>query len=269
MSDAPRRRRSEEDTGGNGGGGLPLFPLVLVVIFAGLLLGGVLARFFGAAKSPSTQPSQPPQAEFTIAPVASNTPMRVANASPTASPVARPSVRPSASSAPSVAPSATPVTSPSPAKTPAPKASASPKPAVTGTPRVVIVTPPPHTATTAPAVVTAAPATPNAVAAANTPAPNFVSSGGDQASTVVRSYLGALARGDRATATTYLAHGLPSENFMDASSRILYVRSQPAGNQYHVSADVQTSTGEYYITFTLQQGTGGLQITDHTAIKPQ
>ena len=84
----------------------------------------------------------------------------------------------------------------------------------------------------------------------------------------MRSYLGALARGDRATATTYLAHGLPSEGFMDSNARIISVRPESAGSQYKVSADVQTSTGEYFITFTLQQGTGGLQITDHYAIKP-
>lgn len=93
--------------------------------------------------------------------------------------------------------------------------------------------------------------------------------GPDQAATIVRSYLGALARGDRATATSYLAHGLPSEGFMDANSRILSVRSESSASPYKVSADVQTSTGEYYITFTLQQGTGGLQIIDHYAIKPQ
>ncbi len=39
----PRRRRQSDD----GGGGIPLFPLVLVVILAGLLLGGVFAHFFG------------------------------------------------------------------------------------------------------------------------------------------------------------------------------------------------------------------------------
>jgi hypothetical protein len=132
----------------------------------------------------------------------------------------------------------------------------------------VFVTPAPHRPTTAPNnVFTPSTSTP-APAAATTPAPNFVSSGPDQAATIVRSYLGALARGDRATATSYLAHGLPSEGFMDANSRIVSVRPQADGSQYKVSADVQTSTREYYITFTLQQGTGGLQITDHYAIKP-
>jgi hypothetical protein len=108
-----------------------------------------------------------------------------------------------------------------------------------------------------------------AVAAATTPAPNYVSAGADQAVWIVRSYLGAIARGDRATATTYLAHGLPSEGFMDSNSRILSLRPESAGGQYKVTADVQTSTGEYYITFTLAEGTGGLQITDHYAIKTQ
>jgi hypothetical protein len=95
-----------------------------------------------------------------------------------------------------------------------------------------------------------------------------VPGGTDQAASIVRSYLGALARGDRATATSYLARGLPSEGFMDASSRILSIRNESSGSPYKVSADVQTSSGEYYITFTLQQGAGGLQIIDHTAIKP-
>ena len=48
-----RRRRSDDESGG----GLPLFPLVLVVILAGLLLGGALAHFFGGSKgAPSATP---------------------------------------------------------------------------------------------------------------------------------------------------------------------------------------------------------------------
>ncbi|MBV8489362.1 MAG: hypothetical protein JO199_02440 [Candidatus Eremiobacteraeota bacterium] len=38
---------------------------------------------------------------------------------------------------------------------------------------------------------------------------------------------------------------------------------------YKVTADVTTSNGEYYITFTVAPGPGGLQITDHYAIKTQ
>ena len=242
---------------------MPLFPLILVVIFAGLLLGGVLARFFGGSKSHEQQPA-PAQTTFTIAPVPSTTPLTVANAAPTSLPHARLRASASTEPSPALSPTAVPLPTASPSATPKP----TPRPRSTTTPRVVYGTPPPRQPGAQPAVVTAAPATPIA-AAATTPAPNFVSSNSDQASSIVRSYLGALARGDRATATTYLARGLPSENFMDPSSRIVYVRSEPAGNQYKVSADVETSTGEYFITFTVQQGTGGLQITDHTAIKPQ
>lgn len=85
----------------------------------------------------------------------------------------------------------------------------------------------------------------------------------------MRSYLGAMARGDRATATSYLASGLPNEAFMDSSARIVSLRPRALGSQYRVTADVQTSTGEYYITFTLEPGPGGLQIIDHYAIKTQ
>jgi hypothetical protein len=133
----------------------------------------------------------------------------------------------------------------------------------------VYITPAPHRTTTAANNEFTPSAAAPEVASAASPASNYVPAGPDQAATIVRSYLGALARGDRATATSYLAHGLPSEGFMDANSRIVSVRSESSASPYKVSADVQTSTGEYYITFTLQQGTGGLQITDHYAIKPQ
>ncbi|MGC1382126.1 MAG: hypothetical protein WA814_14015, partial [Candidatus Baltobacteraceae bacterium] len=86
---------------------------------------------------------------------------------------------------------------------------------------------------------------------------------------VVRSYLGALARGDRATAASYLAHGTPNEPFMNSLAHVATIHSASAGpQQYEVTADVQTPEGEYYVTFTLQQGPGGLQITDHYTIKP-
>ena len=114
---------------------------------------------------------------------------------------------------------------------------------------------------------TAVPATPSR-AAAITPAPNYVAPGTSQAAGIVRSYLGALARGDRATATSYLASGLPGETFMSSDARIVSVHSlQTTGSQYRVTADVRASTGEYYVTFTLEPGTGGLQIVDHYSIR--
>ncbi len=107
-------------------------------------------------------------------------------------------------------------------------------------------------------------------AAAQTAVPNYQPSGKDQAAAVVRSYLGALSRGDRATATTYLMHGLPSEAFMDSAARINSIDVKSAGSsQYKVTADVTTGSGEYYITFTVESGAGGLQIADHYAIKVQ
>lgn len=86
----------------------------------------------------------------------------------------------------------------------------------------------------------------------------------------MRSYLQSLARGDRSTAASYLARGAPSERFMNSSAEIQSIRSASVGpQQYQVTADVQTSTGEYYVTFTVESGPTGLQITDHYSIKPQ
>jgi hypothetical protein len=99
---------------------------------------------------------------------------------------------------------------------------------------------------------------------------SVASVGADGAAAVVRSYLQALAQGDRATAISYLAHGTPSETFMDPNARIESVRSTNVGlSQYHVTADVLTASGEYYVTCIVEQGPSGLQITDHYWIKPQ
>jgi hypothetical protein len=247
VRDAPRRRRSEDDPGG---GGLPLFPLILVVVFAGLLLGGALAHFFGG-RSKTIARAVPQSASSVQLP----TSPAIATLAPT--------VRPSETFSPKPTPLA-PSTAARPAATPkvVAKTTSKPLPAASAR-RVVYVTPaplPPQPATESTAAAM--------VAAAATPAANYVASGSDQAAQIVRAYLGSLARGDRATATTYLARGLPGEGFMDASSRILSLRPESAGGQqYKVTADVQTSTGEYYITFMLHPGPGGLQITDHDSIQ--
>lgn len=93
----------------------------------------------------------------------------------------------------------------------------------------------------------------------------------DVASSLVRSYLNAVARGDRAVAASYLAGGLPTETWLNTESRIESIHSAAIGPQrYRVSADiVQTNGVEYYETFTVEQSAGGLQITDHYVIKPQ
>ena len=63
---------------------------------------------------------------------------------------------------------------------------------------------------------------------------------------------------------------LPTETFMNSNSHIESIRSANVGaQQFQVTADVQTTSGEYYVTFTVEQGPTGLLITDHYAIKPQ
>ncbi len=263
MRDAPRRRRSDEESGGRG---LPLFPLIVVVVLAGLLLGGVLAHFFGGKNAPSAPAStlvagDAPK-EPTPAPIS---PPPSAAATPSATPVPSAAPSPTASIAPS--PKTTPATTPrpSPAGTPKAKAAlATPaptrKPAASATQVAANVTSP----------ATARPATAPPATAPPAPAHTAPPSGNTHAASVVRSYLEALARGDRGTASTYLAHGYPTESFMNSESRIESISSaNVGGQQYRVGADVQTSSGEYFITFTLQQSAGGMLITDHSAIKPQ
>ncbi len=264
MNEAPRRRRSQDDAGGGGGGGLPLFPLILVVIFAGLLLGGILAHFLGAHSTASNAVAKQ-QPLFTIAPVTS-TPIAPVTSTPPPATLA-PSLRPSAATSPVATQSPTPLLTPRLSRTKAPV-----RPLATASARAIVyVTPAPlHTVAVLPTIAPSPKLRSAAVPTTSTPVPNYVPPGSDQAALIVRSYLGSLERGDRATATTYLAHGLPSETFMDPSSRIISIRPESSANQqYKVTADVQTSTGEYYITFMLQPGLGGLQITDHYAIKTQ
>ena len=265
MNEAPRRRRSTEEP--PSGGGLPLFPLVLVVIFAGLLLGGALAHVFGGSRARSVAQASPQSSATAAAlpatPFPQPSPRPTAALSPKPTPRATHSPAVRASHSPSPAPSPTLAATPS-AKPSAAVARATAGPVVPAR-AVVYVTPPPHRA--APASTPAAAAT---LASATTPAPNYQPSGSDQAASVVRSYLGALARGDKSTATSYLMHGLPNEPFMDSSARILSIDSKStAAQQYKVTADVATSSGEYYITFTVEPGAGGLQIGDHFAIKVQ
>jgi hypothetical protein len=270
VNDPPRRRRSDDDS--DRSGGLPLFPLILIVIFAGLLLGGVLAHFFGgSAKAPKATPAPvavlptaiPTVAPPPVRPSASAHATPPATASPTPEVTASSSPSPGATPPASAEPSATPSPKPARTATPSPKPArtASPKPSPVPTLKVTLATP-------AKIVFTPKPAGSPAKAANATPASNYVSAAPDQAAGIVRSYLGALARGDRATATSYLANGLPGEVFMDSNARIVSVHSiGETASQYKVAADVLTSTGEYYLTFVLVPGPGGLQITDHYAIK--
>ncbi len=246
---------------------MPLFPLVLVVILAGLLLGGVFAHFFGSPRAPSSAPTA-------IAALASPTPTPVPifTASPTAAPASTPSAR--AKPLPSTAPKATRRPAKTPAKilTPAPTTSTPTEtPTPTKTPAPTKTPTPTKTSTVLGVVTSASPISRSSSAppaASVTVSP--LGSAQGRASAVVRSYLQALSHGDRATAATYLAHGLPSETFMNPDAHIESIRSANIGaQQYRVTADVQTTSGEYYVTFTVENGPLGLQITDHYAIKPQ
>jgi hypothetical protein len=129
-------------------------------------------------------------------------------------------------------------------------------PHVTATSKVSVATSKPI------AVATPAPAAP-------TPAAPPKASTGEPAVSLVRSYLEALAHGDRTTASTYLAGGSPSETFMNGEAQIESVRSAPGSNSgYQVTADVKSGGVEYYGTFTVVPGPSGLQIVDHYWIKP-
>jgi hypothetical protein len=100
--------------------------------------------------------------------------------------------------------------------------------------------------------------------------PAAVTNSDDRASAVVRSYLAALVRGDRGTASSFLVQGSPNEPFVGGATQIESIRSAPLGDaRYKVTADVRTSGGEYYGTFTLEPGPDGLLIAEHYWIKPQ
>ncbi|HEV3090149.1 MAG TPA: hypothetical protein VGX91_01765 [Candidatus Cybelea sp.] len=242
------------------------------MILAGLLLGGALAHFFGGANgTPKAAPS-----ELTLQTMPSPSPPGI-GPSPSSEPTAAPS--------PTLRPTPSPKTSPSPSPLPSPSALASPstKPAVAVkvTPSLLPPTPvPAPKATPLVSERTAAPLlpptpepspkpTPKPVPA--TAAPARVPAAQEHATSIVRSYLEALARGDRATARSYMASGeTPSEDFMNPGSQIASMRSQDAGDgRYKVTVDVRNGSDEYYDTFELEPGPAGLQITGSFAIKPQ
>ncbi|MGA8797521.1 MAG: hypothetical protein WB526_10735 [Candidatus Cybelea sp.] len=215
----------------------------------------MLAHFFGGSNGPQ-RPAQAPLAEASVPPVTPlPSPSSMASAMPSPMATPTPTPLPSESPAPTKkpakptptptsTPSATPVASATPTRAPTPIATATRK-AIVATARPI-------------AVATPVPAAPPKAAA------------GDPAASLVRSYLEALARGDRATASTYLASGSASETFMSGESQIESIRSTPQSNSnYLVTADVKSGGVEYYATFTVAPGPGGLQITDHYYIKPQ
>jgi len=254
VSDYRRRRLQPEEPRG-GGGGLPIFPLIVLVVFAGLLLGGVLAKFFGSGGAPAPSP----QPTFTPLPTEANTPTfapaRVAAASP--SPMPSPSLTPYATPTPratatpvaTATASATPTNRPTPTAAPSANETETPTAAQTATPAAKPtreVTPrPTPVSTPSPALITG-PAT------------------ADHAVAIVRSYLNALANGESSFATGYLQSGLPTEDFMKGG-RVTNVQATPnADGSFFVTAQMTAPGGVYTENFRVVNGPQGLQITDHT-----
>ena len=253
----PRRRIEPGKPPRRGGGGIPILPLVLVVVFAGLLLGGLLAKFMGS-RSPLPEAASP---------APSITPIAAAAPTPTLAPTATipPSSEPS--------PSASPTTAATPTATPKPKAEPKPSPTQTAVavatptvrPSVIFLTPAPLPSATKSGEAKTA----ELPAPTETPAPIAPGGGSDRATSVVHSYIAALARGDDSSATSYLMTGLPSEKFIGPGAKITSINTTKNDDgSYKVTADIQTQSGEYFETFKVENGPNGMQISDHYAIKP-
>lgn len=254
----PRRRRIIIDD--NGDNRIPRrFPLWLlfpVVVLAGLAIGGGLAKYLGRSPQTTTvsdvvvvSPEPSPTPEITVAP-----------ATPSASPVPTPSARvtprptptPRATAEPTVKPTQVPTATAAPTEKPTPRATRTPRPAPSPLPTIAPRRTQPIARREEPSV---------------TPAP--AAEPANPAAGVVRSYLETIRRGNFAGAAQYLANGDPNETFIEASSRIQNVSSRRnEDGSYHVTADVTTSRGTYFLTFTVESTDLGQRITEHTAIKP-
>jgi hypothetical protein len=257
LSDYPRRRRLDPEPPKRGG--IPIVPLMVLVILGGLLLGGLLTKFFGTggAQAPTPAPS------FTPLPGVS------ATFAPTSSPTPEQSSSPHPSHSPSHAPTATPMPSITllPSTTPAPTAKATvavAQPTPHKTPGIIILTPTPAPAApaataTPPPLVVAPTATPVLITGANST---------EHAAAIVRAYIASLARGDSSTAAGYLANGLPTESFINpnVSVNVADLRASRNGDgTFAVATQIVTSKGTYLASFTLRMGAYGMQITDHSA----
>lgn len=257
-----RRRRIEPDEP-KGGGGLPIFPLIVLVIFAGLLLGGGLAKFLGRGGGPSVPTPVP---TVTPLPTESATPSLAPTPSPT--PHATHSPKPTAKPSPSATPAATATPSPTPSPAASPTVKPSPKPSTEPTELIITPAPKPtkkpvtHAQKPPPAPPTPAPTlapTPSPTPALITGAPTA-----DHAAAIVRSYLTALANGHSSFATGYLRSGLPSEDFMKGG-RVTNVQATANGDgSFFVTAAMETPAGSFTENFRVENGPNGLQITQHS-----
>ncbi|PZR56682.1 MAG: hypothetical protein DLM50_07570 [Candidatus Meridianibacter frigidus] len=268
MTEPPRRtRRSGYD--GPAGKHLPILPLAIIVILAGLALGALAARFLGrSAEQPAATTAQPQNAS--AAPV------------PTAAPeTAVPPPKPSRS--------AVVVMLRTPGSLPANRASAratfhrialaTPKPSLSAVPAQSLNIPPTRRPSVASASVAVAPATPRVRPISARPpiaAPSPMSpSPSESASNLARTYLTALMRGDRRSAAAALGQSpetssLDESQFLDSSARITSVHTLPNGDgSYKVESEVTASKGTYFVTMQVSHVGDGYVITDHHAIRIQ
>ncbi len=263
MSDTPRRRRrSGFDPApgrGSGGGEFPLIPAVIIVVLVGLFFGGALAHFLGRASTrgsalPTVEPTSAATAAGPPSPLPAPRPAPRPTATATSHPTPHPTPHPTASSTSSPRPSA------SPSPLPSPLPSARPSPVPTRKHVNARATKPPSPAPLPKRTIAPEPRT--VPRSASTTAPASLG----PAERLVERYIDALKRGDTGAAAAMLASGSPTESaFIGSSTRIQSLsQRRNADGSYKVDADLATSKGEYFITFTVS---GGI-ITAKTAIKP-
>ncbi len=263
MSDRPRRRRrSGFDPApgrGSGGGEFPLIPAVIIVVLVGLFFGGALAHFLGRASTrgsalPTVEPTSAATAAGPPSPLPAPRPAPRPTATATSHPTPHPTPHPTASSTSSPRPSA------SPSPLPSPLPSARPSPVPTRKHVNARATKPPSPAPVPKRTIAPEPRT--VPRSASTTAPASLG----PAERLVERYIDALKRGDTGAAAAMLASGSPTESaFIGSSTRIQSLsQRRNADGSYKVDADLATSKGEYFITFTVS---GGI-ITAKTAIKP-
>ncbi|MBV9149505.1 MAG: hypothetical protein JO024_06555, partial [Candidatus Eremiobacteraeota bacterium] len=207
--DRPRRRRRSIDQPASGGR-LPLFPLFIVVVLAGLALGAFISQRFNSPSRSTPFAIHAP----TATPLIAATPIhRTAINSPAVRTSRTPLATPSASAmrSPSAFPSAT--------------ARATPRPVH----RVALTTPKPGAVKpiAVPVVKSAPTAGSTAIARPIArPAPPAPASGADAAAGVARDYLSAVMRGDNRTANSALGkspNSVPDfqeQSFLTPSSHI-------------------------------------------------
>ena len=262
MSDERRRRRRRSAqngprrSGGPASGATPwLITIVaaVAVVAGGWFLGQALAHAFGGSdrQTAQTGPSSLP----VVTPFASPS---AAQATPQPSP---------GTPAPTPLHTAVPTKSPEPTRVPAPSETAAPtqtpEPAPTALP-----TPVPTRA------ATANPATPKPL-----PVPTalpsraaHVAAGSDQSASAaeqtVRSYIGALMRGDPQSAAAYLGNGVPDESFIDSGTRIEAIsQTAHADGSSTVSVELQTNSGRYRESFEVAPAAGGSRILEKSVAK--